>query len=114
MSKSRNYACEMTRNFIKYELDEPNKVIYMVDSFVDENAPKIFFVLLRSSIDDFIKQKYKKLQQTILLKEWKTLENNKKWNIIDVLLIDQQECVVIQCELSDAIYCMANAYNIKN
>ncbi len=105
------FECEVSGNFLEYQ--ESLDCIQLINSYIDPNAPKLFCKLLRDSIDYYKKNNYIKLFQLITKKEWEGFINkNTKWQYIRNYLIEDNECVMISCNIDDAVECIASGYGL--
>jgi hypothetical protein len=66
-------------------------------------------VLLRESMEDLIKKNYKLYQQQLFKKEWeKYLSKDKKWRVLE----DLENEILVECNIEDAVGCIARGYGI--
>lgn len=111
------FKCKITKNHIEYRCNpDPNKDgdIYMEYCYIDQEKPKPFFVLLRTSINSLTKKGYTKLVQRVTMDDWIVLKNNTKWQMRATETFNGLVTVVIECNINDAINCISNGLGITS
>jgi hypothetical protein len=107
--RKRIFKCNISKNEIEYTCDIANKIVYFGETNIDPKLPKGFFLLLRTSIDEFIDKGYKRFVQTISPSEWETLlKKNEKWKLIE----KHSEYYVIECDINDALFNISKGLEI--
>ena len=90
------FTCENSDNIINYELI--NNICVMIDIYIDYNNIKLFFALLKFSINSLKDNNITQLQQYINKSDYDLLDKNK-WQIVK----DDNNILLIQCEINDAV-----------
>jgi len=93
--------------YINFKLYEEKKEIWIEDYYIDFNNIKIFFMLLRNSIDKFINDKYVTFVQTILSNDWNMI-CHLKWKIRSNNVYTN----IIECDINNAIENIVNGLGI--
>jgi hypothetical protein len=85
------------------------KDAYMERTTYDSNNIKTFILVLKKAFNDLESKGIKKLVQTVHLKEWKEyLMNDKNWS---KRRIDENfEYVIIECDIKNALECIARGF----
>ena len=87
-------------NLLKFKLIEDKNEVWMNEVNIDYEYPKVFFLLLRNSIDKFINDGYKTFVQTIMKEEW-DLIRNLNWKIKENKI--SNPFMIIECDLTTAV-----------
>jgi len=107
------FACEMSNNKIEYQYSK-NGSVYMEYTKFDNNYPKLFFILLRKSIDEFKKRGFKKFLQSVTKEDWDNyLINDKMWTLVNTIEQYNTSICIIECDLTNAIECVGRGLGIK-
>jgi hypothetical protein len=108
------FKCELSTNCIEFRCKK-NYDAFMEYTKFDQELPKSFFVLLRTSIDFLENNKYKKIVQTVSEDDWNNfLSKNDKWTIRSKMIYNMQNYFIIECKISDAIYCISSGLGLES
>ncbi len=91
------FECDLSENLIEYKM--VGEKIFMERVEIDYDYPKLFFILLRKTVDGYIEKGYKKLVQTVTYDDWKYIKDKGKWNVVDSV----NSLIIIECDINDAI-----------
>jgi hypothetical protein len=108
MSETQIFQCPVSKNRLEFKYVK--ETVYCEYSFMDENLFKGYFVLLRNAIDTAIEKGYKKFMQLVSEMEYKDyLEDDIRWKIIDYT----NNTLTIECDIKDALECIARGFGVK-
>lgn len=103
------FECKLSKNYIEFICDPVSKKIYMERCDIDYDNPRLFFILLRKSINTLTqsKNKYTTFVQQVTKTDWDTdLKKNDKWSLCG--RVESELYVTIECNISDALYCISS------
>jgi hypothetical protein len=107
--EEKKFKCDVSDNVIEYRCFKTLKQIQMDYVFMDEHLPKSFFVLLRTSIDQFVKDGYQTFVQSVSKEDWEAfLKSDEHWKIKE----DTGYYLIIECNLDNAIGCISRGLGI--
>lgn len=106
----RIYKYSFSTNYIKYNLDYETKDAYMEETYIDNNYFKIYLLLLKKSICEFIDEGYMFFHQTIP-KEDHAIIKTGNWKIKN---IHSDYFLYIYCDICDALENISKALGIEN
>lgn len=101
-----SFVCKFgSENLFEYEID--NTIAIMISSFMDEDEIKLFFVLLRESVDQLKNKGCTVFRQYVTPDDWDNyLQNNSKWRIVECS--EFYNNVLIECNIDDALSCIGD------
>jgi len=103
------YKCELSgdNNMISYDIDNDKATMTFVA--IDHKNMKLFFQLLKSSLNDISTKDIKYINQYINIEEWSYLKGKRtSWTIIN----EFKEEYLIECPMEDAIENIGIAFGI--
>lgn len=100
-----DYKCKLSNNRIQYICYKENGEAHMEETYIDERIPKLFMLVLRSSVEDLANKGYKKIVQTVPTSDWQQYLQKDKWKLRKTLA--NPEFSIIECDLSEAIGCIS-------
>lgn|SRR5690606_26738338 len=104
------YDCDLSNNSIVFECCTKTKIALMDKATYDEKIPKMFFFVLRDSIEDLEKKGYTKICQKVSREEYdECLKDNKKWQII----YEDKTGMLIECNIEDSLECIAMGFSVE-
>ncbi|AYV83526.1 MAG: hypothetical protein Hyperionvirus8_10 [Hyperionvirus sp.] len=107
------FRCKISKNVIEYKCQKKEKKAFMEYSFIDVRLPKSFMVLLRSSIDQLREKGYVGVVQSVLEDDWNKFLKKDKWKLVERVKYPAiGVCCVIECEIGDAIGCVARGLGV--
>jgi hypothetical protein len=102
------YKYNFSSNSIEFDLIHATKEIWMEQVKIDYNNSKIFILLLRNAINDFITDGYTIFVQTILTEDWEIIKN-ETWNI----RLQENGISIIFCDINDALINIVHGLGFK-
>jgi len=106
-----SYECALkSDNYISYIID--NNICTMDNVIMDNDNIKLFFVLLRNSIDDLKSKKCTIFRQNIVMSDWIELNELQCWKLISENKF-MNSCL-IECDINNALTNIAKSLNINS
>ena len=122
----RRYMCDNSDNIIEFELinnlstevdtelDASGKLLtsdhcVMMNTYIDEKNIKLFFLLLKESIDNLIDNKIAYLQQYINESDYETI-SHLDWEIISEI----NNILLIQCDINKSLENIGSGLGFDN
>ena len=104
------YECEVTESFIRIEIDNENKLFWIVEYYLDYDVNKInlFGILLTKIINNMMDIGIEIMTQTVYLQEWEILKKNKNWMIVDY---KDDFMIEIKCKIEHVFDCLLDGFN---
>lgn len=96
------FECEITKNKIKYTINESDNECYI--EFINVNYERIkgFFLLLKTSIDKIKQMNINKVKQVVVFNDW--IQNLKdKTSFEYVTHSNETDLCVIECDIDDVL-----------
>ena len=99
----RRYMCDNSDNIIEFEIinklsEEINDHCVMMNTYIDEKNIKLFFLLLKESIDNLINNNITFLQQYVTKSDYDTIKH-LDWEI----MCEINDIILIQCDINKAL-----------
>ena len=107
-----DFKCNVSTNQITYRYYANNEA-HIEYSHVDESIPRSFLVLLRDSVDTLNGRGCKFVVQLVLKTDWDNFLTASRWRIRESVNVDNNECLVVECNMADVIECIASGLGIN-
>ena len=111
-TESFNFKCKLSNNCLEYNCHKESKTACISYSNIDPNIPKLYFVILRVSIDALKEKGYEKVVQNVTQDDWNNYLSKSrckdKWKIKNTTKYDTIDLYTIECDIDDALACISS------
>lgn len=110
-----DFHCNLSKNVIEYKCYKKEKEAHIEYNNIDPTLYKLYFVILRISIDNLTKKGYEKIVQSVMEEDWNNyLKNDKRWVIKYIIKYPNMNCYVIECGIGDALGCISRGLGLTS
>ena len=104
------FQCKLSKNYIEFKCYKNEHEAHMENTYIDAGLYKLYFVLLRKSIDELTNKGYNKIVQLVTTEDWNNyLKKDKRWKIKN----KNPPNYIIECNIDHALGCISKGLGLN-